>query len=70
MILGTCGLHVVHISIKTAKLQKLVKAVWQFTLDVPAIQAMHENISESTDYPDFVVTFVVTMKSVLKSQSC
>ena len=68
MIRGTCGLHVVHISIKTAKLQKLVKAVWQFTLDVPARQAMHENI-ESTDYPDFVVTVGVRMKSVLKSQS-
>ena len=55
--LGTCGLHVVHGSMKAGamasewELQKLLKAMWQFIYDAPARRAMYENISESTDYP-------------------
>ena len=55
--LGTCGLHVVHSSMKAGtkanewELQKLLKAMWQFIHDAHARQAMHEKILESTDYP-------------------
>ena len=55
--LGTFGLHVVHSSMKAGarasewELQKLLKAMWQFTHDAPARRAMYENILESTDYP-------------------
>ena len=55
--LGTCGLHVVHGSMKPGakasewELQKLLKAMWQFIHDTSARQAMYKNISESTDYP-------------------
>ena len=40
--LGTCGLHVVHSSMKVGakasewELQKLLKAMWQFIHDAPA----------------------------------
>ena len=55
--LGTCGLHVVHGSMKACakasewQLQKLLKAMCQFIHDAPARQAMYKNISESTEYP-------------------
>ena len=57
MDLGTCGLHVVHGSMKAGakasewELQKLHKAMWQFMDDAPARRTMHKNISESTDHP-------------------
>ena len=56
MDLGTCGLHVVHSSMKAGakvsewELQKLLKAMWQFIHDTPAKQEMYEN-KESIDYP-------------------
>ena len=55
--LGTCGLHVVHGSMKAGakaseqELQKLLKVMWQFIHDAPARRAMYKNISESTGYP-------------------
>ena len=55
--LGTCGLHVVHSSMKAGakasewKLQKLLKAMWQFIHDASARRAMYNNILECTDYP-------------------
>ena len=55
MDLGTCGLHVVHGSMKAGakaskwELQKLLKAMWQFIRDALVRQAMYENTSESTD---------------------
>ena len=56
MGLGTCGLHLVHGSMKAGakasqwELQKLLKAMWQFIHDAPARRAMYENTSESTDF--------------------
>ena len=57
MDFGSCGLHVVHGSMKAGakaskwELQKLLKPMWKFIHDAPARRAMFENISESTDYP-------------------
>ena len=56
MDLDTCGLHVVHGSMKAGakasewELQKLLKTMWQFIHYAPARRAMYENISESTYY--------------------
>ena len=56
MGLGTCGLHLVHSSMKACakasqwEMQKLLKAMWQFIHDAPARRAMYEDISESTDF--------------------
>lgn len=55
--IGTCGLHVIHGSMKTGakasgwELQKLLKAMWQFVHDAPSRRTLYENISESLDYP-------------------
>ena len=57
MDLATCGLHVVHGSIKTgakaseSELKKLIKTMWKFVHDAPSRQGIFENISQSTDYP-------------------
>ena len=56
MDLGTCGLHLVHGSVKAGakasewELQKLLKTMWQFIHYAPARRTMYENISESTYY--------------------
>ena len=56
MDLGTCGLHLVHGSVKVGakasewELQKLLKTMWQFIHYAPARRTMYENISESTYY--------------------
>lgn len=56
--IGTCGLHVIHGSLKTGckkgtdwELQKVLKAMWQLLHDAPSRRAMYENITESLDYP-------------------
>ena len=57
MDLCTCGLHVVHGSMKAGakagewELQKLLKAMWQLIHDASARRAMYKNITESTDCP-------------------
>ena len=56
--IGTCGLHVIHVSLKTGTqkgtdwdIQKLLKSMWQFLREAPVRRALYENISESLDYP-------------------
>ena len=57
MDFGSCGLHVVHGSMKAGakaskwELQKLLEPMWKFIHDAPARRAMFENTSESTHYP-------------------
>ena len=55
---GTCGRHVIHVSLKTGAqkgtdwdIQKLLKSRWQFLHEAPAQRAFCEKISESLDYP-------------------
>lgn len=55
--IGTCGLHVVHGSLKTGAkssewdLQRLLKAMWQLLHGSPARRAVYENVTESMEYP-------------------
>ena len=59
--IGTCGLHVVHVSLKTLAhkgtdwdIQKLLKPMWQFLHEAPVQRALY--ISESLDYPVKICT--------------
>ena len=56
--IGTCGLHVIHVSLKSGaqkgadcNIQKLLKSMWQFLHEAPGRKALYENISDSLDYP-------------------
>ena len=56
--IGTCGLHVIYVSLKIGAqkgtdwdIQKLLKSVWQFLHEAPEQRVLYENISESLDYP-------------------
>ena len=53
--IGTCGLHVVHGSLKSSEwdLQRLLKAMWQLLDGSPARRAVYENVTstESMEYP-------------------
>ena len=76
MDLATCGLHVVHGSIKTgakaseSELKKLIKTMWKFVHDAPSRQGIFENISQSQIIqPNVVVAVGLKTKSVLKRQS-
>ena len=56
--IGTCGLDVIHVSLKTEAqkgtdwdVQKLLKSMWQLLYEVLAQTVLYENICESLDYP-------------------
>ena len=56
--IGKCGLHVIHVSLKTraqkgtdCDIQELLKVMGQFLHEAPVQRALYENISKSLDYP-------------------
>ena len=56
--IGTCGLHVIYVSLKTGaqkgtdwNIQELLKVMGQFLHEAPVRRALYENISKSLDYP-------------------
>ena len=56
--IGKCGLHVIHVSLKTGAqkgtdcdIQELLKVMGQFLDEAPVQRALYENISKSLDYP-------------------